>query len=255
MGMSQEYGKPVNLLRYASQLSIFLSLLLVNQTARGIFLGTAGGCTWDNVNHEWTESEVDGCKTCKCTTLGGDLFEECRTVMRPTAWPSECDRIRRGCEYIIRMKSNPNKECPGWAFTSYIYWVRVSGYSWDNGVRVDGTRRRVVSEPHPDFDDSQSTVVLVPSRPGIATGPTDQTSMVPLNTTAAVVQIVSPSPLEPSRQRKNKLRCRKRPKSKRCRNKNKKNKKRKKRKRGRKNRKSNRTAGLLGKRSAPDVST
>uniref|UniRef100_H2XQI2 Uncharacterized protein n=2 Tax=Ciona intestinalis TaxID=7719 RepID=H2XQI2_CIOIN len=172
--------------------------------------------------------------------------------MRPTAWPSECDRIRRGCEYIIRMKSNPNKVCPGWAFTSYIYWVRVSGYSWDNGVRVDGTPRRVVSEPHPDFDDSQSTVVLVPSRPGIATGPTDQTSMVPLNTTAAVVQIVSPSPVEPSRPRK-KLRCRKRRKSKRCRNKNKKNKRRKKGKR-KKSKKSNRTAGLLGKRSAPDVS-
>ncbi|KAK6473946.1 hypothetical protein HHUSO_G26071 [Huso huso] len=96
-------------------------------------------CSSRLVGNTWHESQSQGCKVCRCVMIQRDVFQECETPMRPSAWPMGCERVRAGCNYTIVRTDKPEIQCPGWSYTSYKYLIRVTGFAWD--PKVGDTRK------------------------------------------------------------------------------------------------------------------
>lgn len=126
---------------------MYLMLALLKPTAaQGLLLGAdLTQCTPNLVGNQWHEPPSLGCKIYRCLQLGKDLFQECETPMRPSAWPIGCERVRVGCNYTIVRTNRPDIHCPGWSYTSYKYLIRVTGFVWDaetGVIGIPGYKRR-----------------------------------------------------------------------------------------------------------------
>ncbi|XP_078393118.1 uncharacterized protein LOC144676615 [Cetorhinus maximus] len=134
---------------------VYLMLCVLTRTAHGLLLGAdLTRCSPSLVGNQWQEPPSLGCKLCRCLQLGKDLFQECETPMRPSAWPIGCERVRVDCNYTIVRTNRPDVHCPGWSYTSYKYLIRVTGFVWDAETGVVGT---------PGFKQSDFAQQLVPS--------------------------------------------------------------------------------------------
>ncbi|GCC25558.1 hypothetical protein chiPu_0003969 [Chiloscyllium punctatum] len=113
---------------------------VLTRTAHGLLLGAdLNRCSPSLIGNQWQEPPSLGCKFCRCLQLGKDLFQECETPMRPSAWPIGCERVRVDCNYTIVRTNRPDIHCPGWSYTSYKYLIRVTGFVWDAETGVIGT--------------------------------------------------------------------------------------------------------------------
>ncbi|XP_048462666.1 uncharacterized protein LOC125485165 [Rhincodon typus] len=118
----------------------YLILCVLTRTALGLLLGAdLTQCSPSLVGNQWQEPPSLGCKLCHCLQLGKDLFQECETPMRPSAWPIGCERVRVDCNYTIVRTNRPDVHCSGWSYTSYKYLIRVTGFVWDAETGAIGT--------------------------------------------------------------------------------------------------------------------